>query len=250
MSSQQNESLLFLTTRDNQQVENYNAYFSLRLPRYSLLKGFELSLQTVEFPNTVYPINQYNNDIIFQENGGGNVQAFLTPGDYTGPEFAIEIQTQLNAAGTSVYTVTYDDVHTKKLTISANLANTIGFKDTIYGAYEEMGFDPDLFVVANTITSDYPINISGSAYVDLVSNIAARNYSTSSTANVIARIPLYVPFGNIVFYEPQSDDPLFVSYQQLDEIYLSLRDDKGNPFELPRNAHLSIMFKVLEVRGQ
>lgn len=241
-------SLLFLSTRDGQTNLNYNNFWTISLPRMNHMRGFRLALQNVEFVNAVYPINSNNQNVYFSESGGATKTAVLTPNGYTGAQMATELKTQLESAnGTAItYTVTYDS-QSKKFTITPS-AGTIAFIDGVLNAYEELGFDSsNLAATAASQTSDFPVNLAGSRYVDVITNFAGHNHSVSTTSNVLVRVPLGVAFGEIVFYEPHTDDALFVNATQLNEVHVQLRDEKGYMYELPTNAHLSLTLKVQPV---
>lgn len=239
-------SLLFLNTRDGEVDENYNNFWSIDLPRLNMLRDFRISLQNIEFANTVYPINRHNNKLYFSEDGNPTVTATLSVNSYTYTTMAVELKAQLEAAGAGTYTVTYN-TSSKKFTIAVSGgATNFQWVTGVDNAYEELGFDESLFTNSISLTSNYPINLSGSRYVDVVTNFSGFNHSVSTTANVLVRVPIDVNFGSVVFYEPNTDDNLFVSADQLDDIYVQLRDEKGNFWELPKNSHLSITFKITE----
>ena len=66
--------------------------------------------------------------------------------------------------------------------------------------------------------------------------------------SLLCRVPVDVPFGSIVFYEPSSDDSIVDFGGNLDNLNLQLRDDRGNMFQLPPNSHVSYTFKVNELK--
>jgi hypothetical protein len=240
-------SLIFLNTRSSETDINYSTFWAIQKPRLNVQTDvFRLSLQTVEFPNTVYPINKYNNQLVVEETGQPAVVLTLTPNNYTGDSIAVELAAQLNTL-TGTYTVNYDKT-SKKLDVLLQAGPAqFAFEPVTFDAYEALGITTLLnsAIDLNVLTVfDAPVNLSGSAYVDLVTNFSTHNFSTSTTANVLARIPLVVPFGNIVFYESATDDRLFITARQIDEIGVQLRDDRGNLFELPLNAHLSLVLKL------
>lgn len=244
-------SLIFLNTRDSIYPDTpHRTTFEINNLRGSGIKGYRVSFQNVEVPNLVYPINSYNNRIYFSENGGSVLTATLTPNKYTGATLATEIKTQMDAAGTLTYTVSYDE-QSEKLTISVVLPDEFEFVYSStyyqYNAYEEMGFNYQNFTSGATFEGDAPINISGTQYVDLITSFATNNWSSSTTSSVLARIPMIVSFGNVIFYEPSSDDDLFVSETRLDSINIELRDDKGNQFVLPFNSNFNMVLKLIPV---
>lgn len=236
-------STLLLNTRNSELPDNYDTFWVINLPRLNYIRSYAITLESVEFPNTVYPINSTNNKIYFSEDGGGTLTATLDANHYTGAQIATEIKTQLEAAGGGTYTVTFDS-QTQKLTIAVGGAvTTVGFVVGENNCYDELGFAPPSAVSAS-ITSNFPVNLSGSQYVDIISNLSTLNYSTTHTARVLARIPLYQPFGNMIYHVPPNPTKMIVSDTQITEFFMQLRDDKGSFWQIPRNSHVSLAFKI------
>jgi hypothetical protein len=258
------QRLLFLTTRSQEQEENYDALWQLNMPILSQVRGWYVALETIEFPNTVYPINQYNWRITWDEYDDSatitnTLSITLAAGNYTGPALATALTAAMDAeslaSGQNLsYSVTYDSVTSKKMTFtydsgagSYDANDTIVFKTAARDMYDELGLDDSSFAAAHSIEGDYPVNVSGTAYIDVISNFSHQNYSNTTTSNILVRIPLHVSFGNIVFYEPEHENRLFMSHQRMDEIRIQLRDDKGNFFELPGNGYVSLTLKATPV---
>jgi hypothetical protein len=237
------ESMLFLNTKHctNPSIP-YNATWYITDVRLNLLTKYSISLQTIEFNNAVYPFNAYNNKIYFDE-GAGTLTATITPSSYTGSTLATELTTQLTAIG-ATYTVSYNSV-TKKFTISIT-AGTFKFVSGNNNCYDELGINVNTQTFLATQSSDYPVSLSGTNYVDVISNFSHLNYASSGYGSLLCRVPVNVAFGGIVYYEPSTDDSVEDFGGNLDNLSLSLRDDKGNPFELPSNASVSYTFKVME----
>jgi hypothetical protein len=145
----------------------------------------------------------------------------------------------MNGVGGQVYTVTYD-TQARTLTIAA--PGNFTLESGVHDALSEMGMET--LTTGLSITSDYPINISGSAFVDIVADMSNMNFSTSTTSHVLCRVPLNVPFGNMVFYEPPSHAKMFTSRVRFEQLYISLRDDKGDQWKLPNNSYLSLVLLV------
>ena len=239
-------SLLLFNTRDSETDTPYDTFWPIHVSRLNNLTRFKITLQNIEFPNVVYPINRFNNNLYFSEDDAGSFTATLTPNGYTGTQLAAELKTQLEAAGAGTYTVTYD-TQSKKMTIAvAGAVAAFQFLTGVNNAYGELGYELTSASDADaaSYTSDYPINISGSAYVDVVTNFSTHNHSVSTTSNVFARVPLADSFGSVVLYEPHTDDSLFVNATEIGFFNMHLRDDKGNVWELPKNAHVSLALKI------
>jgi hypothetical protein len=265
-TSSQKTSLLFLSTRNSQVTETYDALYSVYLPRLNILKGYYMALQNIEFPNTVYPINSKNNVLLWDDYDDSlaatvsNLQITVPENNYTGPQLATKLQELMRAVSTIDYIVSYDD-QAKKMVFQGDVNDTLLWVSVSNSMYEELGFSEtgasfstaqditpgaDL-TAANNFSSDHPINISGTAYVDVVTNLSTLNHSLGTTANVLVRVPMNVAFGNVVFYEPATDDALFIPAQRLDEFFVQLRDDKGNSWELPPLSHVSMTMKITPI---
>lgn len=241
-------SHIYLNTRTGNGDKNYATSWYVNDPRLQNINKFKITLRSVEFPHSVYPINAYNQNFHVTEDGVNTLTASplqLPSSLYTGSSIASTMQTLLNDASTDMYTVTYD-TSTKKLTIT-NTTGTFAFVETNNNCYEELGFGENAFdTLVSSVVSAYPINISGTQYIDLLSNLASLSYSNASTGHVLARIPIDVAFGSVVFYQNALQEDLEITNSHIDEIFVSLVDDKGNYYELPDNAHMSLVFSLTE----
>jgi len=79
-------------------------------------EAFKLDYDLV---NPLIVVNSTNNQIDFEETEATELTATLTAGSYTPSALATEIKTQLEVAGESVYTVTYDS-DTRKFNIASD----------------------------------------------------------------------------------------------------------------------------------
>lgn len=237
-------SLIFLNTRDGEGSDNFNTFWPIQRPHLQNVGHYTISLKNIEFPNTVYPINRFNNIITFNE-GGGDLTVTLPPNSYTGTQIAASLATLMSAAG-GTYTVTYD-AQSKKLTFTETAGPTaFYFVGSIANSgLSELGITTvGSASAATSQVSDVPINVSGTQYVDLVTNLSSLNYSTSTNAHLLARIPVNVAFGEVVFYEPPVDLYLLMSSPDFISFSLVLRDDKNNSWELPSNSYLSMVMRL------
>ncbi len=128
---------LTIDSRDaNHDLYSENNYKLILPMTYKNVVSVELI--TAEIPNTEYTINQNNNIIHFQElnsqvSNNSFFQAIVTPGNYTKTQLASELQTSMNNAGSSTYTVSADAFKletqpflTSNGTIITSSANTVG----------------------------------------------------------------------------------------------------------------------------
>ncbi|MCK5127900.1 MAG: hypothetical protein KAR42_16705 [candidate division Zixibacteria bacterium] len=151
--------------------------------------------------NGLFVIDANNKYIDFDE-GGGELNATLTEGNYNGNSLATEIKTQLDAVGAITYTVTYSE-STGKFTIAGDAnfklmwkTGTKGSDNTDTHVGTTLGFDDsaDDDGAAATFTSDYVRIHWPNAYIDVDCGSAlaydfvallAHNISASATAITI-----------------------------------------------------------------
>lgn len=247
-------SHIYLSSRTSEGPSNYDAQWSIMDPRLQNISKYIVTIRSVEFPNTAYPINQYNNQLSITADGDDYLTVSISAGYYTGTTLATALQTALTTAMQSLvdaddqkdnaatFTVAYD-TDTKLMSFSNFYAFAFVLCDN--NMYEELGIGVAAFDAGTTTyTSLYPINISGTQYVDLQSNLAPMSYSNSSTSHILARVPVDVSFGNVVYYKNTLTDDLIVTNSHLNTIKIRLIDDKGNPYLLPDNAFLSVCLAI------
>ncbi|MFH2013829.1 MAG: phage tail tube protein [Patescibacteria group bacterium] len=92
-----------------------------------------------------FRITADNNKLDFGEDGGGELTATITAGDYTFTELALEIKTQLESAGSGTYAVTYSQA-TRKITITSTGLTSLELKwntgtNTLITIGHILGFD-------------------------------------------------------------------------------------------------------------
>lgn len=243
-----NVKRVLLDTRDKQTGSTTNEpVFSLDVQ--SQLNGpYGFALKSAVIPNLVYPVNSSNNTFVFAEGGGSNITSTLTAQNYTGTQLASELQTVLNADGGLVYTVSYDS-QTGKLTIAPS-SSTVQFKttNTAFTASFVLGFDDTTDTAdASSITSDYPVRLDGSMYIDIeLSGMSPNTVTSKNTSTPLCRIPLAGSFGAIITYENDSvkDEMIHIDSTALSHLRMRIRDDMGSTWTLPDNAYCSFTFNL------
>ncbi len=92
----------------------------------------KMRVKSITTPLTFYAISNINNTLLLEEDNSGTWNTVtLTPGNYTGAEFATEVKTQFETIGAGTYTVTISDT-TNKITISVS-----GGASTFSAAFKE-----------------------------------------------------------------------------------------------------------------
>ena len=218
MSNINDQSFLFINSQDKIGGSNYDFTISLQSLTASNLLNVNVGLHTIQFANTVYPLNSVrgNNTIYWQEDNdtGITYSAVLPETNYTGTTFASALKLVLDA-GTGngyAYTVSYD-TSSKKITISEATNGPFRVVDGTNSLHRELGWDVDTVMDFKSASYEIgsPIDISGSKYVDVITNLGTRNINSTTTANTLFRIPLTVGFGSVELYQNATDDSLFIS---------------------------------------
>tara|TARA_R110000868_G_scaffold87171_1_gene244006 strand:- start:1877 stop:2596 length:720 start_codon:yes stop_codon:yes gene_type:complete len=236
-------SYIYLNTRDGS-GNNYETQWSIFSSRLANLRGYSVSLVNVTFPNTVYPINEFNNIVTYTQN---SVQrSFTVPvGSYT-------LSTMVSALNTGfgVYaTVTAAAAPLDKNITITPVTNAITLDDVENNIFTEIGFATSA-VIPVAGSTGLPVSLQGTNYVDLVTNFSSNNYSTSNSQKILVRIPIQQEYGTIVFHEPTTPHEVFVGQSQFDDIYMGLYDDKGNKFKLNANSYLSMTLSVTNITNK
>lgn len=189
-----------------------------------------ITLESIEFPFSFYIFNSTNNVITFNE-GGSDLTATITPGNYTETQLAAEIKTQMEAAGALTYTVTYSDI-TLKLTIAATGAFSLNWANSTSLAYKLLGWNNANTSSSATQVAPNALNIAGtnSIYIS-IRNWVQRNI-TSSLGSFSFKVPVNTSSGDIIFYTNNSGlhQPIYsqnVGFSERD-LQVTIYDDNFN----------------------
>jgi len=120
------------------------------------IKGLKLS--SMQFYNTIYNVNQYNNTIAFSMTSGTTTTLYsltLAPGNYVVSEFTAALDNLMNGS-LSGFTVTYSNI-TGLITISNSNSFLLNFAASTM--YVVLGFLPQQYVVDFSITAPYALNL-------------------------------------------------------------------------------------------
>lgn len=240
-------NLLLLNSRNSTNpTEPSKSQFILDLRLNNMGKS-SISLEFMSFQNLVYPINRYYNTIVVEEDDGSETFTITLPERlYTATELATQLQTLLNAGTLSSYTYTVSYTSNRgKLSISLAAGN-FRFTQATTCLYQ-------LGLPATGMTSfqgpsayefNYPVRLDGTAHVDVISSLPLRNISTDGKSNILTRIYLNVPFGNLVKFQATNPIKYYLNSESLNTINFSLFDDQGNPWLLPENSQVDYMFNL------
>lgn len=237
--------LLYLNSRDQNVVldSNQNVQWSINDPRLQTLGSSTVSLVNIELPNVVYPINAYYNTVKFLQTGTGSFTATVTPGYYTGSTLATALASAMSTASGGTYTGSFSTT-TYKITITRS-TSTFQWESVSNNMYTELGIIT-FAAAAISQTGNAPVLLQGTNFVDLVcSELPTTSVSVGSAGQrVLARIPIDQSFGNIIFFQPNVGQAMPVSIDGVSSLTIGLYDDRGNPWILPANAHLSLCLSI------
>jgi len=187
----------------------------------TLVNVVAMKIISAEIPFSYYIVNSKNNTFLLEEFGpnAGPFTITITPGNYTSSQMITELQTKLTG-GAGTYTVTYS-TSTNKFTITA--AGVTTFTLTFGTADETTNTDLHWYLgmVAGgnastglVLESPNAINLSGPNYLyvnsvsygQMTNNLlveGSKNLGNGNRGPQIAKIPINVGPGEIIFY----DDP-------------------------------------------
>jgi len=141
------------------------------------LQGIQgLKLSNMQFYNTIYNTNQYNNLIGFIATSSGGTESLyiwsLAFGNYVVSEFTEALQNLMNSASPG-FTVTYSNI-TGLITIANSNPFLLDFTNsTMYGV---LGFLPQLYPTTTSITASYALNLGMPMQVHIYISKVANNY--------------------------------------------------------------------------
>lgn len=211
---------------------NTNSFYNQRV---------EISLASISFYWTEYPINSKNNTLIFRENSGTtDLTATISEGSYTTTEMVNALKSALESAGANTYTITYNTI-TKKITISAG-SDTIRITGGTILNYLGLTTSSSF---ATSITGANNINLAGTSYIDVVTDLGINSYRSGTyRGNVLARVPIDVSYGSLLIHTKDDDDGMDITGTQLNQIKIDLLDDQGQEIILSSNSVVSIVLKL------
>lgn len=233
---------LYISSRNRLYTSSANS-FEVQMNASDVF-NFQQNTMTVDsiiFSNLCYPINNNNNDISFYE--GVNLKTCsLTEGYYTTSTFITELQTQMNAVATNTYSAAISS-STGLLTITRT-AGASQFSITTCSALNVLGFTGTDALSNGPITGAYPVNLSGTNYVDFTFNLDSYNCKTGrDIGDIFARVPVDKAYGNIITWRNENEDEVVVP-GTLRNLRIEMFDEWENPYNLPYNANISIVLKM------
>ena len=267
-------------TSDSKSPSNFQ--IELR-ENFEIPDGTIAQIHEVAIPNTWYTISSNNNNLYWRHQvlppatpqGITYTRIVIPEGNYTAPELATEIATQLNAvfdvvgaSRTNTYSGTYNNL-TNKITISSNYTEVIFIPLTnadvpdLVGSFsnsvdlnnlnsinEVLSFTQtvgDSFTSTNPWITGFIILLP---YHDLYIScpeLSNNNFHSPSTFTnaIVKKVPVNAPFAGIVAdsYGITDYDYINVSRRSIRRLTFRITDESGNFIDLNgANASFSILF--------
>ena len=211
---------------------------------------YTVNLDSISIPNVEPAVRTGVNDrLVFRENGNNiDFTAVLPEGNYNGTQYASSLQTAMNSVIgiANTYTVSYNPI-TLKFTIQTTIPNTFSLRSNST-MLNELGFSSSQLNTFSTgKTADWTCDISGSHYIDIVSNFNTKTTGSglNGRGNILARIQLDVPKGNIVYWKKSVDsNSIVVKRIDLEQLEFKIYNDKGQIFDIDPNQKICLNLSI------
>lgn len=178
--------------------------FSFAIPFGRPLIG-KYVLEFVQIPNTIYNIDSTNNQVYFEESGGGGtLTGSITAGFYDTGTFPAAVKAAMDAVTANAITYTVSiNADTNLMTITPS-GGTVAIQfgtNTSNSAAQPMGFSASDVATAASVTGDQVIDLSEPRTLGIIFRDSDDRSSTrvSTGRYYSAQIPVNVSFGDVIF---------------------------------------------------
>lgn len=226
---------MFVTIDSSRRISNSTSSsqfaYNLDAP-YQNVKA--LRLASVILPLSVYNVNSNNNHIDYTDTGSKTVT--ITPGQYSISSLVTAVQTAMNAAGSAVYTVTFNSI-TNKVTFAIG-SGSVSFQNgtganAATSLARVLGFLPNIDTVgAASVTPPNCVDMTaGLRNCNIYISELGSNMRLQSSGNNLATftVPITSPFGSIQYY---SERDWFQQFKQdvgqLSTLHITLYQPNSN----------------------
>jgi len=255
---------LVVSSNDKTSDSLNNADFKVRLgDSYFSQQVSGISVVSCTVPNIIYNINQYNNTLSVSKDPIDllkGVSTITVPiGQYTITELLSAITTQILQADQVPplnITITQDSL-TQKIkftdTIRFIFYNTTQYPSTIWSV---LGFDSHVQQISIfeagpnlwTVRAPYIPNLSGSQYVNILSNLSENNSIDGQGVKSLLEIVSFydTPFGSMHTQTANTAEYATIMYTQprnLNNVIIKLVDEKYRPIDI-ENFPVTIVLKI------
>lgn len=231
MNSKQNLIHIDSAKRYRGTSTNFQIRFTYPTPIQRRLK-----IVNLEFPNTMYPINQTNNTIIWTDSSSTVRTTTIPVGVYVNNgSYATAIATAMSStAGVSdVITGSFvDETYAVSLT-SDTAPFQILTSNVNFTAHIPLGFNSTDKTGLLAYVSDFPIDKSGVNNVFFHTDIKTNSYTTDGLRDILFKLPIDVNFGSIVYYPKFAHEWITLpTSTYLNDFSVVIKDKEGNIIDL------------------
>lgn len=254
---------LYLSSRNASQIRDTTQMSNMSFKLNEAIicpQGFDfyVSLVSAEIPNTIYTIDDTNNEVVatFRNISTNVTQTYtfkITNGNYSGEAGLNRLASQIGgslsftADGTIInLSLSWDRTRSK---FFVNFTNQVGLNSYRLSFQKPLGTRPNFLGIGNgpalSISSylyDYPRLYPN--YLLLATNLSTDNQAVNvSKQAILDKIPVDVPANSYIFYKNWLLYRSKISNRHIDTINVSLLDDVGNQVNL-NGAHWSFTLQI------
>jgi hypothetical protein len=198
--------MVFYNSSSRNSGEIYDHTFTLMPDILEFKEDEYAEMELIQFSckQSYFNISSSRNNKFYYNQGNGLILVTLTPGNYNVKDLATEIQTQLNASGTLIWTITYSLI-TLKYTFNYSgtpVSTPVVSQFSNLDGLAILGFSTTT-TLTNGISSSKQLSIGNLDSIflqcDLVSN--TRTATNAQSRPVLAQIPVLCQLYGIIYYE-------------------------------------------------
>lgn len=233
-------------------VNETSSNFSVNL-QPAIQDATSVTLISAEVPVSYTPFDQYRNKLSVTVAGTRYDLGLSTTHYYLQPQsLADDIKALLNGAQSDgVFACDFSET---ELTIKLTCSVPFELNEVPFNCYEMLGWsnvyldEPLDSGITSSVFDLYPINLSRTSCLYILSNIADINSSASNFPNgnsILAKVPVNTSSGGIISYQDTSDqNSLMIHSDYLSFCTFEIIDDQGLPVDLRgKNINLELAFK-------
>ena len=244
------KTLLFIDSNDRDAGNINDFRVNIELPRHRIKL---IEVYSVEIPNCVYPVrDNYNNTFKFIDTTSTSRTFNIEEGSYTINDLLTTLKSKMDGySGT--YEISYSSIN-YKITIEETSSNnfSLNISDKNQTLWKLLGFNG-----TTDLTGDYKytasniFNISQEpSYIYLKSSlihsskdkiITANKLKKKSYVSCLCKIPLEVPFGEMIIFRPYIPLRFSVEERSLSNMRFWLEDNNGNNLPMERDWSVGII---------
>ena len=220
-----------------------NSKYIFRIPLIRLSSDDILytkcQLSHFEFVNTMYNVHKNNNNLII-ETASSTIVVVVPPANYT----ALSLITTILADQyiPTGFDITFEE-STSKFVFSSDGPFTITKDSTINDVLGNKEYQDLASGFQNKLTMPYPVNLLGTRSISIsIDEINTNNYDSALQKSILKNVQLGAQFGEIQFYEQQSNSDEFIISGHINQLTVSILDDNGNLIE-NNGQHFSLTLR-------